>query len=221
MAEVPEACAAWQEEIAGWLVAQIPPEREAALLDHLRQCPACEAEAESLLAVAAMSLGAAVDSPTIDPDLLPPPELGDRVVGAVRRERGVRRAMAVVVVGFAAVLVLSLIVSISSAHDRTLNGDAVTFAVHPSGGTASAVVAHDPAGSVVQLTATGLDPLTTYSLGLTPPGGGYAERVAAGTFRPAPDGHVDTILRSAIAPDAVGRVWVTDPDGHITLDTEA
>ena len=221
MAERLEACPEWRDDIAAWLVAQIPAAREAALLDHLRQCPACEAEAEGLLAVAAMSLGAVLDSPAVDPDLLPPPELGDRVVGAVRRERGVRRAMAVGVVGFAAVLLLSLIVSISSAGDRTLTGDTVAFAVVPSNGTASAVVANDLAGSVVQLRATGLEPNTTYSLWLTPPGGGYSERVAAGTFRPAPDGHVDTILRSSMSRDDVGRVWVTDPKGNIALDTES
>jgi hypothetical protein len=215
-----EACAEWRDDIAAWLVAQIGPDRESALLDHLRQCPGCSAEAESLLAVAAMSLGSAPDSPTIDPDLLPPPELGDRVVGAVRRERGVRRAMAVGVVGFAAVLLLSLVVSISTAHDRKLTGDAMAFSVVPANGSGTATVAHDPAGSIVQLTATGLDPGLTYALWLTPPGGGYAERVAAGTFRPAPDGHVDTILRSSIAADEVGRVWVTDPDGDITLDTK-
>jgi hypothetical protein len=220
MAERPEACLAWQEEIAEWLVAQISPEREAALLEHLRGCPGCEAEAESLLAVAAMSLGAALDSPAVDPDLLPPPELGDRVAHAVRRERGFRRAMAIGVVGFAAVLVLSLIASLASSNDRTLTGEKMAFDVVPAGGTGSAIVADDLAGSVVQLTATKLDPNTTYALWLTPPGGGYSERVAAGTFKPAPDGHVDTILRSSLPREDVGRVWVTDPEGETALDTE-
>src|SRR5687768_8145091 len=92
MPEPTEACAEWQEHLAGWLVAQLPPEEEAALGDHLATCPACRAEADSLLAVAAVSLGADPGAvpwrPTVDEP--PPPDLADRIVARVARERRVR-----------------------------------------------------------------------------------------------------------------------------------
>ena len=45
--------------------------------------------------------------------------------------------------------------------------------------------------------------------------------MAAGTFRPDGDGTVDVRLRSALPADEMGRVWATDPDGDVALDTEA
>ena len=38
MAERPLACEAWRPALAGWLVAQLPPDEEAALLAHLDAC---------------------------------------------------------------------------------------------------------------------------------------------------------------------------------------
>ncbi len=51
----------WQEDLAGWLVAQLPPDDEAALAAHLDGVPTCRAEADSLLAVAAVRLAADPD----------------------------------------------------------------------------------------------------------------------------------------------------------------
>ena len=84
------------------------------------------------------------------------------------------------------VLALALAAIVATRPNPTppLRGEAVAFAVRPAGVEASAVVAADGTGSLVELTATGLDPDTTYALWLTPPGGDYPERVAAGTFRP-------------------------------------
>jgi hypothetical protein len=215
------ACTAWQEHLAGWLVAQLAPAEEAALLEHLDACAACRAEADSLLAVAAVSLGAdpggepwrpAVDEP-------PPPDLADRIVAQVARERRVRwgRRAAVVLVGAAAVVVAVL--ALSPDAER-LDGQPVVFALQAPGVDASAVVAPDGGGSIVELTAVGLDPEVTYALWLTPPGGSYRDRIPAGTFRPDADGAVDVRLRSALPPDETGRVWATTPDREIALDTE-
>ena len=89
MADPSLACAEWQEDLAGWLVAQLDPEAEVALVEHLAGCRACQAEAESLLAVAAVSLGA---DPGGEPwharrDASPPPDLADRIVARVAAER--------------------------------------------------------------------------------------------------------------------------------------
>jgi hypothetical protein len=106
------------------------------------------------------------------------------------------------------------------SDDEPLDGERVVFALQAPGVDASAVVAPEGQGSIVELTAVGLDPDVTYALWLTPPGGGYPDRVAAGTFRPNADGEVDVRLRSALPAEAMGRVWATTPDREIALDTE-
>ena len=113
-----------------------------------------------------------------------------------------------------------LLVVVTRDDAPTLDGEPVSFARVAPGVEAAATVAPDDAGSLVELTADGLDPAVTYALWLTPPGGGYPERVAAGTFRPDDDGRVDVTLRSALPAEETGRVWATTPEGQIVLDTE-
>jgi hypothetical protein len=205
------------------LVAQGPPEREAALEAHLASCAACRAEADSLFAVAAVSLAAdpireeAGALPLVDS---PPAGLGDRVASRIARERRrqTRRRAVLVVAGgaaAAAVLVAAVVVLPDDGASR-LEGDEYAFTV----GDAEAVVAPDDrGGSLVQLVASDLEPDQTYALWLTPPGGTYEDRVPAGTFRAEDDGTVDVRLRSMLDPDDVGRVWATR--GHeIILDTK-
>lgn len=223
MGEHPMACAAWREALAGWLVAQQGPAEEAALVAHLDGCPACRTEADRLLAVAAVTLGADLDgeSPRRPPaDDTPPADLGDRIAARVAAERrpSVARRAGVALAAIAAVVALAVVWRPSGAGD--LDGEAVAFRRLTPGAEASAVVAPEGGGSLVALTATGLDPGVTYALWLTPPGGGYPERVAAGTFRPDASGEVDARLRSALPASAMGRVWATAPDGEIVLDTE-
>lgn len=225
MADHLEPCAEWRDDVAAWALAQITPDREAALDAHLATCAACRAEADELLAVAAVALSfdaapLAGDEPVAAPA---PPELGDRIVTRVRAERRARSARRAVIAGVgaaaaAAVLVTVVAVSGSSGPGRRLEGEHFAFVTVPVGAVVDAVVAPDGQGSQVQLVASGLDPETTYALWLTPPGGTYPDRVAAGTFRPDVDGNVDVILKSAIATDSVGRVWATDLDG-VVFDT--
>jgi hypothetical protein len=119
----------------------------------------------------------------------------------------------------AAAAVLGLVVTRDDAPP--LAGERVSFARLAPGVDATAIVAPEDGGSLVALTAEGLDPAVTYALWLTPPGGGYQERIPAGTFRPAGDGTVDVTLRSALPATEMGRVWATTPEGDIALDTEA
>jgi len=224
MADQPTACSEWQEDLAAWLVAQIDPVREVRLDAHVAACETCLHEAASLLAVAAATLGAdlergprAVEQPLDAPSA----DLGARIDAAItterRRGRALRFAAVALVVAASVVLVM---VAQRDSRQRPLNGDQVAFRVTPSGATATAVVAADAGGSVVQLVADGLDPSVTYALWLTPPDGTWDDRVPAGTFRPDASGHVDARLRCAVAPDEYGRVWATTPDGRIALDTE-
>lgn len=274
MAERPAACPEWQEDLAGWLVAQISPEREAALTAHLEGCAACRAEASSLLAVAAATLpfgptetddgrsaagsvgslpAAAVappggdrsrvgNGPTTGADAaragdgsaadagvsagddaapLPPAALGERIGRAIAAERRSTRRLRV---GAAALAAAAVVVVVALAwprdDDPSLEGERVAFTVVPEGAEAAAVIAEEGDGSLVELTAEGLDPDVTYALWLSPPGGRWDDRIAGGTFRPDEDGTVDVRLYCALPVDEYGRVWVTTPEGEIALDTE-
>jgi hypothetical protein len=238
MAEPRVACIEWQDDIAAWVTAQGSPQREAALMAHLEGCERCREEAESLLAVAAVVLATDPDvlsAPLVEPEVElvrsfddgsthPPADLADRISARIRGERRrhlVRRSIVAAVGAAAAALVLVVAVGLRSGHDvAPLRGQHFAFAELPAGAAASAVVGTDAVhGSLVQLTASGLDPHTTYALWLTPPGGSYDDRVPAGTFRPDAHGHVDTRLHSALPPSQVGRVWATTPDRHVALDT--
>lgn len=232
MADHPISCAAWQEDLAGWVVAQIRPDREARLEQHLASCAVCRAEADSLLAVAAVSLAADPDRAlcivvAADTDLeQPPAQLAEQIVATISAERRARwrvRAGLAALAGAAAVVVAVAAVAVlqRDGTQAPLRGQEVAFAVAPPGATAEAIVADDhTGGSLVQLTATGLDPEVTYALWLSPPAGTWDDRVAAGTFRPDGDGAVDVRLRCALRADAYGRVWATTPDGRIALDTQ-
>jgi hypothetical protein len=240
MAEPRVACLEWQDDIAAWVMAQAEPERESALVAHLAVCDRCREEAESLLAVAAVSLATDPDAlgplvePPVEADQLriyddeaqadPPHDLADRISARIRgeRRRHALRRSALVAVGAAAAAIV-VVVALGMRPDggtAPLQGRHFAFAHVPAGAEADAVVANDDVhGSLVQLKARGLDPSTTYALWLTPPGGGYADRVPAGTFRPDHDGEVDQQLHSALPASAVGRVWATTPDRQIVLDT--
>lgn len=226
----PEACQDWRADVAGWAIAHLDPAREAALLAHLEGCAACRSEADSLVAVAGALLAAEPPElreplPVVVDDAAPPVQLGDRIsaaIGAERRARRRARAGLAALAGAVAALLVAVAVSTMAGGGApaALEGDAVAFTDVPSGATASAVVARDGTGTLVELTATGLDPTTTYALWLTPPDGGWEARVPAGTFRPDADGQVDVRLPCALAVDDVDRIWATTPTGDIALDTQ-
>jgi hypothetical protein len=158
MAERPLACEAWQGALAGWLVAQLTPGEEAALADHLSTCEACRAEADSLLHVAAVTLGAdALPAASGEP---PPPDLGDRIVARVARERRARRAgrIALAMSAAAGAVVAGVLVA-RDPGEPALRGEPVAFVRQARGVDATAVLAADDGGgSLLELTATGLDP---------------------------------------------------------------
>jgi len=220
MTERPLACPEWREDLAGWLVGQLPPVREAVLDAHLATCAVCRAEADSLLGVAAVGLGVDPTGGKVPVGPSPSPGLPDRIVAQVTAERRGRRTVRWSLALAVAAIAVAVIVATRPDPTPPLHGHPVTFAVRPAGVTAEAVVAAEPGGSVVALAATGLEPDTTYALWLTPNGGGYADRVAAGTFRPDGQGRVDERLHSALPVTEMDRVWVTDPAGAIALDTK-
>jgi hypothetical protein len=220
VSEHPTACEAWQPALSGWLVAQLSPSEEAALVDHLAGCDACRAEADSLLHVAAVTLGADAGGDVVDVEP-PPADLGDRIAARIARERRARRAgRLAIAMGAAAAAVAVGVVMTRDSGEPAVRGETIAFVRQAPGVEATAVLAPDEGGSLIELTATGLDPDTTYSLWLTPPGGGWADRIPAGTFRPDDDGDVDVRLSCSLPPEDMGRAWATTDEGDIALDTD-
>jgi hypothetical protein len=203
-------------------MAQLTPDEEAALADHLTSCAASRAEADSLLHVTALTLGADTGRAPVEDADPPPADLGDRILSRVARERRARRmARLGVAMSAAAAAVVVAVVLTDDAGQPPLRGEPVSFVHQAQGVDASGVLAAaDHGGSVLELTASGLDPDTTYAVWLTPPGGSYEDRIPAGTFRPDDDGEIDARLSCSLAPERMGRAWVTTPDGEIALDTE-
>jgi hypothetical protein len=233
MAERPEACPEWRDDVAAWVVAQASPAREHALLAHLEVCATCRDEAESLLAVSAVVLAVDAD-PSVESGPVPrpihaqepaelPSDLGERIAGRIASERRGRllRRMAVAAAGTAAavaVVVGAVVMATDDDGPGRLEGEQFALTL----GDGEAIVAPYDGGtsSEVQLIASGLQPDTTYALWLAVPGGGRDERVPAGTFRADDDGEVNARLYCAMPSGEVGRVWATSPELELVLDTK-
>ena len=225
MAERPEACAEWQDDLAGWLVAQLPPEREAVLVAHLHGCEHCREEATGLLAVTAVSLSADPDDPAATTGSVElPAELRGRVAASLARERRATTRprswlAAAVVVALVAAVGAGVLLAGGDGEDR-LDGESVRLALVPDGAQVDAVLAAHGDGSLVEVVGAGFDPDQTYALWLTEPGDEWEDRVPAGTFRPDAEGEVDARLDCALPAHKVDRVWATDADGEIAFDTD-
>ncbi|MGH9274436.1 MAG: anti-sigma factor family protein [Acidimicrobiales bacterium] len=221
MVERLTACPEWRDDLAGLLMAQIAPDREAALRAHLAICEVCRSETDSLLVVSAVALAADPD-PTVDGNEDPPAELGDRIVASIAAERRTRRLVrgGLVALAAAAAATVAIVVLPGDSNQPPLQGEEIAFTLVPAGASVEAVIADEGEGSLVALVATGLDPDVTYALWLSPPDGTWDDRVAAGAFRPDDRGDVDVRLRCALPADDAGRVWATTPEGDVALDTE-
>ena len=191
-------------------------------------CPAataCSAEADSLLVVAAVSLGADPGGEPWRPatDAAPPADLADRIVarvaterrrpplspggagadgdgrrgGRARRRRDARRPAAPATVR-------------PVAFVRLAQGVDAEATVAPDGG--GSLVGPDGGGPRPRRHLRPLAHATRWRLprarrgGHVPPG------------RATDD--VDVSLRSALPAEEMGRVWATTPDGDVALDTD-
>ena len=141
-----------------------------------RDCAACRAEADSLLARRRRDRSAPTPArpwPSAEP---PPADLGDRIVARVaaseRRAAPARRGDGAWPAAAAAVVAVVAVIADATASRRCAASRS-SFVRQARG--RRRVGGRSPRtsdGSLVELTATGLDPDVTYSLWLTPPGGG-------------------------------------------------
>lgn len=206
-------CRDQRGDLAAEALGRLEPARRTALRAHLDGCPECRDELSELEAVA-RALPAA-DPSRLTPAEEAPPDLSERVLGRVARERvRRRRRRAGTVAGLAAaaaaaVLVVALVSGSPSSGDRE-----VAFPVRPAGSEAVAVLAERPWGTEVALEVRGLEPGSRYWLWLT---GEDGRRVGAGSFR-GTSGTARVVLASALPLPDVDRVWLTDGDDEVVLD---
>jgi hypothetical protein len=215
-----EACDDRRGDLAAEALRRLEGPARDDLVAHVASCEACRTELARLRSVAEVL-------PLADPDAVgttAPPALEsrvlERVAAAQQAARGQRRNFAFVGIAAAAALVVGVIVgslvSLGSDGDaRQLDGIEVAFREEPPGVDASATIAGDDDGTVVELDASGLDPDLVFALWLS---SGDGERVPAGTFRPDSDGTVEARLPCSLRFRDAARIWVTTPEGEVPLD---
>ena len=124
--------------------------------------------------------------------------------------------VAVAIVGLAAAIVAVVAMSMHSGPSRSVVAHR-TVALHGPNASAKAIIVEARDGTDVmfrgKLGANDSDP---YWLWLTDATG---HRLAAATFRDGRDGSFSIRGHGAIAYRDVQRVWVTDAQNHVVLDT--
>jgi hypothetical protein len=186
----------------------------ARVLAHVDGCASCARALDELRRTATAL-------PMVDPDVLravpvPPPHLADRILREVRDEARARRRRRRTFVALAAAAVLAIVagvVGVLVASDGAT--DQREFAVEEPGVDATFSLAPNDEGTAVRLEHEGLDPEDVYWLWLTDESG---ERVSAGTFHGSTD-RSTLVLQSAMPADQAVRIWVTDADDGVVLDS--
>ena len=194
----------------------LEPAEEIALRAHLDGCAPCRAELRELTSVArALPLtdptrrGAALPAPA--------PDLGERVLGRLARERAARRLrfrrrveVAAAAVLVAAAASIALVVALSGPG---AGGTKIVFH-EPAPVEASATLHTHAAGTQVAFHVAGLHPGAYYWLWLT---GADGDRIAAGTFQGSARA-LDLTMTAAIPLRDTRRIWVTDAANDVVLD---
>jgi hypothetical protein len=214
----PEACREWRGALGAAAIDRLEPDDAVALAAHLDGCAGCREELRALRSVAGVLSLADVER--LRDRAEPPAELGERVLARVgaahraQRHRGRRRLLAGAV---AAVLAAALAVGtvVAVAGDDGSEARTVAFTMAPAGVDAEARLQARTYGTEIELAAHGLADGEWYWLWLT---GEDGRRVGAGTFAGRAEGQ-RVQLTAAIPLDDARRVWVTDADDEVVLDT--
>jgi len=211
-----EACREWRAALGAAALGGSDPGEHVALLAHLDGCAECRAELRELQSVAHALPLADVDA--VAATLAQPPHaLGERVLDRVSHERHERvvHLRRRVFAGLAAALVAAAaIVSLVLLVPASGSGTNVVFPTD-NGVAAHATLHARSAGTEVNFHEQGLRPGGYYWLWLT---GEDGDRIAAGTFQGSASA-VDVTMTAAIPLHDARRVWVTDANNDVVLDT--
>ncbi len=211
-----EACREWRAALGAAALGGIDPAEEIALRAHLDGCVECRAELRELSSV--VRTLPLVDPESL-PDALPQPSgtLGARVLDSVARERhqrSLRRRHRVLAAAGAVLVAAAAIIAVVMFVPGSSSGTKVVFPTE-NGVSANATLHAKPAGTEVAFHVQGLHPGDYYWLWVT---GDDGDRIPAGTFQGS-DGPVNVTMTAALPLDEARRVWVTDAQNKVVLDT--
>jgi putative zinc finger protein/anti-sigma-K factor RskA len=211
-----EACREWRAALGAAALGGTDPAGDLALRAHLDGCAQCRAELRELTSVAHLL---PLTDPDGLPDALPQPSsaLSARVLDRVARERQQRvrhRRRRVAAAAGAALLAAAAIVAVVMFVPSSSSGTKVLFPTE-NGARASATLRARPAGTEVAFRVQGLHPGDYYWLWVT---GDDGDRIPAGTFQGA-NGPVNVTMTAAVPLQEARRVWVTDAQNNVVLDT--
>jgi predicted anti-sigma-YlaC factor YlaD len=187
---------------------------DVALRAHLDGCAQCRAELAELSSVA-RALPLADPAALARPNVEPPRELGERVLGRLAGRRAERRRRRIVTSLAAAVVAVLVVASVAVLATRSGSPARRITLAGAHGVVATATLRDRPAGTQVAFHVSGLHDGDYYWLWLT---GVDGERVGAGTFRGTP-ASVDLTSTAAIRLEDTRRIWVTDARDAVVLDT--
>jgi hypothetical protein len=211
-------CNEWRGDVAMLALGRLDAADTVRTQAHVDGCESCRRALAELQPTASML--ALVDPETVLSVAVPPPDLADRIVRQVRDEQRARRRRRRrhVVTATLAAAAMFLVVLGTAVVIATRNGGSSPreFAVESPGVDASFSLEPNREGTAVRLEHQGLDPEAVYWLWLTDASG---ERVSAGTFHGSTD-RSSLVLQSAMPIDQAVRIWVTDEDDGVVLDSQ-
>jgi hypothetical protein len=211
-----EACREWRATLGAAALGGTDPAEDVALRAHLDGCAECRAELRELTSVARML---PLTNPDALPDALPQPPgaLTDRVLDSVARERENRtrrNRRRIVAAAGTALLAAAAIIAVVMFVPGSSSGTKVVFPTE-HGVSANATLHARPAGTEVAFHVQGLQPGDYYWLWVT---GDDGDRIPAGTFQGS-SGPVNVTMTAALPLQEARRVWVTDAQNNVVLDT--
>lgn len=180
-----EGCRHWKESLGAYALGHLSGEERAGIEAHLEGCPACRAEADSLLAVARLLPHA--DPARFGPAPQPPPELGPRIAATIGAERRSRRrskrrrfgfGLGTAAAAAAAAAVLAIFVLAGGGESGPEQH--VAFGSLPRGVKVAATLEPQAFGTEIHMYVQGIRSGTLCRVYMRGPGG---RNVSAGTFR--------------------------------------
>ncbi len=213
-------------DLGAYVLGQLSVEEAAELERHLDGCAACTAELVELTPVA-HALAELRSHPHAEESVVPPPELGDRVVAAVGRQarqegrRTWARAATLAGVAAAALVVGVLGARALTGAEQTPAGptvplEAVEVRVDDPGVRASADLVDHTWGVEVKLTATGFDRGSRYRATVL---GMDGKRYPAGGFVGTGTREMDCNLNSSVLRDRAAGFEIRDGDGAVVVSS--
>ncbi len=212
-----DECRSLRGELASVALDRSEDDGRTRTLAHLDGCADCRHELSELRRTVRALPAASLEH--LDTDHMPSTDLADRITRSAREERHHTRhrrgrRAARVLAGVAAAAIVAL-VSFALVRIDDTSAALQPFATAPNGAIATFGLEKNNQGTKILLRQRGLDPARVYWLWLTDASG---QRFSAGTFRGT--AHDETItLQSALPLDQTVRVWCTDSDTAVVLDS--